>query len=168
MTLTNRPQQRPAVLHRECVWDFPRPPRLERTAARLRVVCAGLTVAETTAGFRVLETSHPPVYYFPPQHVRRELLHPARGQTSCEFKGAACYWDIEVGGRRAALAAWSYPDPTPSYLAIKDCLAFYAGRVDACYVDAERVRAQAGDFYGGWVTAHLVGPFKGGPGTAGW
>ena len=59
----------------ESVWDYPRPPRLEPVAERLRVVFAGRTVAETEAGFRVLETSHPPVYYFPPDSVRRR---PAR------------------------------------------------------------------------------------------
>ena len=54
------------------------------------------------------------------------------------------------------------------YEALRDHLAFYPGRVDAAWMDDERVHAQEGDFYGGWITADLVGPFKGGPGTAGW
>lgn len=153
---------------RESVWDYPRPPRLERALERLRVVLAGVTVADSARGWRVLETSHPPVYYLPPDDVRMDLLQPAPGRSFCEFKGWARYWTLVVGERRAPSAAWSYPDPTPSFAAIADHVAFYASRVDACFVGEERVTAQEGDFYGGWITSRIVGPFKGGPGTAGW
>lgn len=156
------------TLARESVWDYPRPPRLERVAERLRVVLAGVTVADTTGGWRVLETSHPPVYYLPPADVRLDLLRPAPGRSFCEFKGWARYWTIEVEGRLAEAAAWSYPTPATPYAALADHLAFYASRVDGCFVGDERVTAQAGDFYGGWITARIVGPFKGGPSTAGW
>jgi uncharacterized protein (DUF427 family) len=152
----------------ESVWDYPRPPRLEPVPDRLRVVFAGETVAMTTAGWRVLETSHPPVYYFPPQDVRPCLLHRAPGGSWCEFKGRAAYWHLELGGRRAEQAAWSYPDPTTAFAAIAGCLAFYASRVDECWVGDDRVQPQAGDFYGGWITRRVVGPFKGGIGTRGW
>jgi uncharacterized protein (DUF427 family) len=152
----------------ESVWDYPRPPRLEPTAKRLRVVFGGMTLAETTRGLRVLETSHPPVYYFPPADVRMECLVPARGGSFCEWKGMAAYFDVEVGDGRAAKAAWAYPDPTPAFLAIKDHLAFYPHLMDACLVGEERVRPQAGGFYGGWITGDIVGPFKGAPGSAGW
>ena len=152
----------------ESVWDYPRPPRLEPVADRLRVVFAGETVAETTTGFRVLETSHPPVYYIPPSDVRRECLSAESGQSYCEFKGVAQYWSLDVAGRRSELAAWSYPAPTDRFDAIRNYLAFYASRVDECWVGDERVDAQSGDFYGGWITARIVGPFKGGPGTLGW
>jgi hypothetical protein len=47
-------------------------------------------------------------------------------------------------------------------------VAFYPGRMEACYVDDERVQAQPGDFYGGWITNEIVGPFKGGAGSWGW
>jgi len=30
------------------------------------------------------------------------------------------------------------------------------------------VHAQESDFYGGWITSDIEGPFKGGPGTSGW
>ena len=152
----------------ESVWDYPRPPRLERCPARLRVLFAGATIADTTEGYRVLETSHPPVYYIPPQHVAMPLLRPAAGRSFCEFKGIASYWTIEVDGRVSEQAAWSYEQPTPSFAAITAHLAFYASRVDACFVGDEHVAAQEGDFYGGWITARVVGPFKGAPGTRHW
>jgi uncharacterized protein (DUF427 family) len=152
----------------ESVWDYPRPPRLEPTPRRLRVVFAGVVIAETTRGLRLLETSHPPTYYIPPEDIRTEHLRPAPGGSFCEFKGQASYYSVVVGERRADGAAWTYLSPTPGYTAMKGAVAFYASRMDACYVDDERVTPQPGDFYGGWITADVVGPFKGGPGTWGW
>jgi len=152
----------------ESVWDYPRPPRVEPSTRRIRVVLGDVTVADTTRAFRVLETSHPPGYYIPPGDVLSEYLRPSRRRTYCEFKGQASYYDLVVGERVVRDAAWYYPDPAPGYEVIRAHLAFYPGRVDACFVDEERVAAQQGDFYGGWLTADIVGPFKGGPGTAGW
>lgn len=153
----------------ESVWDYPRPPRLERTNKHLRVEFGGIAIAETNSAYRVLETSHPPVYYIPPEDVRMALLQPRAGQQSfCEFKGQATYWDIKTEQGESPAAAWSYPSPTPAFKPIAGYLAFYASRVGACYVDGERVKAQEGDFYGGWITSQIVGPFKGGKGTWGW
>ena len=152
----------------ESVWDYPRPPRVEPSTRRIRVVLGDVTVADTTRAFRVLETSHPPGYYIPPGDVLSEYLRPSRRRTYCEFKGQASYYDLVVGERVVRDAAWYYPDPAPGYEVIRAHLAFYPGRVDACFVDEEQVAAQEGDFYGGWLTADIVGPFKGGPGTAGW
>jgi len=152
----------------ESVWDYPRPPRLEPVADRLRVVFAGLTIADTVRGYRVLETSHPPVYYLPPEDVRVAFLSTAQGQTFCEFKGHARYWTLDAVGKRVEKAAWSYPDPSDAFAPIKEYLAFYASRVEECWVGDERVKAQTGDFYGGWITSHIVGPFKGAQGTLGW
>lgn len=152
----------------ESVWDYPRPPALEPVAEALRVEFAGEVIAATEAGYRVLETSHPPVYYFPPGDMRDEFIEPAEGRSLCEWKGVARYWTVRVGEAVANKAAWSYPQTTESFARIRDYLAFYASRVDACYVGDERVVAQAGDFYGGWVTSKVVGPFKGEPGSRGW
>ncbi len=152
----------------ESVWDYPRPPRLEPVVARLRVIFAGETIADSDGGYRLLETSHPPVYYIAPEDVRRDLLCPASGSSYCEFKGHARYWDLVVGERRSERVAWSYPTPVDRFSQIKDYLAFYAQRVDECWVGKERVRPQAGSFYGGWITSNIVGPFKGEPGTGGW
>jgi uncharacterized protein (DUF427 family) len=152
----------------ESVWDYPRPPRVEDVSKHIQVVFNDFTIADTRAAKRVLETSHPPVYYIPQQDVRMEYLEEVAGGSFCEWKGRARYYTVAVGGRRAERAAWSYPDPRQSYAAIKDHLAFYAGPMDACTVDGERVEPQPGGFYGGWITADIVGPFKGEPGTTGW
>ena len=152
----------------ESVWDYPRPPRVEATGRLLRVVFNGVTVAETRRAQRVLETSHPPVYYVPSRDVVLEYLVEAPGSSWCEWKGQASYYDIVVGQERAERAAWTYHDPSPGYEAIQEHVAFYPGRVDGCYVDGERVMPQPGGFYGGWITEDVVGPFKGGPGTRGW
>jgi uncharacterized protein (DUF427 family) len=126
-------------------------------------------MADSTRALRVLETSHPPTIYVPPGDVTSDLLHAsaARG-TWCEFKGAARYLDAVVGDHRVAAIAWTYADPSPGYGALRDHLAFYPGRADAAWLDDEQVHAQAGDFYGGWITADLTGPFKGAAGTRGW
>jgi uncharacterized protein (DUF427 family) len=158
-------QEKPA---QESVWDYPRPPRLEPCTRRLQVMFAGQVIADTRRGYRVLETSHPPTYYFPPEDVRQAFLAPNAPRTFCEFKGQASYFDLRVQDRHVAEAAWCYPDPTPAFAAIRGYFCFYASRVDACFVDEEPVQAQAGDFYGGWITRDIQGPFKGGPGTAGW
>jgi uncharacterized protein (DUF427 family) len=132
------------------------------------VILAGVTLADTMHGKRVLETSHPPVYYFPAQHVRMQCLVAVSGSSFCEWKGMARYFDAVVAGKRVPRAAWAYPDPMPDFVAITDYLAFYAHLMDACFVGDEQARPQPGSFYGGWITKDIVGPFKGGPGTAGW
>ncbi|MEU9078412.1 DUF427 domain-containing protein [Kitasatospora sp. NPDC004745] len=153
----------------ESVWEYPRPPAVEPVPGRLvEVRFAGMLVASSSRALRVLETSHPPVYYLPPADVATGLLTEGRGVSVCEWKGLARYWDLRVGPRLAPSAAWSYPDPLPGYRALRDFLAFYPGRVDDCTVDGEAVLAQEGDFYGGWITSEITGPFKGGAGTAGW
>ena len=153
---------------RESVWDYPRPPRLEPVGRRVRVVFAGQTVADSSRALRVLETSHPPTYYIPPQDVRGDLLERSARRSFCEFKGEAHYVSLRVGGRVSLDCGWTYPDPTPGFRPLKDHVAFYAGRVDECWVEDERARPQPGGFYGGWVTSDLEGPFKGEPGPEGW
>lgn len=135
---------------------------------RVRVVVGGVALADTTRALRVLETASPPTFYIPPEDVRLDLLVPEPRRTVCEWKGEASYWTIRAGERVVPSAAWSYPRPMPGFEALRDHLAFYAGRVDEAWVDEERVAAQAGDFYGGWVTSEIVGPFKGESGTLGW
>jgi len=152
----------------ESVWDYPRPPRVEPSVRRIRVVVARVTIADSTASWRVLETSHPPVFYIPANDIREDALAPNGGTSWCEFKGRARYWDVVAGDRRTTAAAWSYPEPAPGYEALADHVAFYASLADQCYVDDELVAAQQSDFYGGWITSEITGPFKGGPGTVGW
>ena len=161
---------------RESAWQYPRPPRIEPVAQRIRVVVDGLTIAETTRALRVLETSHPPSYYVPREDVRGDLLSANPRTSFCEFKGRASYVDLHLPGgllasgrqRTIASVAWTYENPAPGYEAIRGHLAFYPSRVDEAWVGDERATAQEGDFYGGWITSRVVGPFKGGPGTGGW
>ncbi len=152
----------------EDVWAYPRPPALQPVARPVRIVFAGVTIADTAAAWRVLETSHPPVYYLPREAFTGCVLERAPGASLCEWKGEAEYWTIRVGARTARRAAWSYPAPEPAFAAIRDHLAVYAGPMDACFVGTEQVTPQPGGFYGGWITSDLKGPFKGAPGSMGW
>ena len=152
----------------ESVWDYPRPPRLERSAKTVEVTLGGVVVASTTRAWRVLETSHPPVFYVPREDVAPGALVATDRTSFCEFKGSADYWTVVGGGETRPDAAWSYARPSRGFEAMAGAVAFYPGRLDRCTVDGEVVRAQAGGFYGGWITDDVVGPFKGEPGTWGW
>ena len=152
----------------ESVWDYPRPPRTEPTSEEILVRLGGELIVRTTAAVRVLETSHPPVYYLPLADFAPGALVPVPDTSFCEFKGTAAYFDVLGGGQRALKAAWTYPDPAAGYRGLAGRVAVYPGAMDSCTVDGEAVRAQEGDFYGGWVTRRITGPFKGAPGTRGW
>jgi uncharacterized protein (DUF427 family) len=134
----------------------------------VRVALSGAVLADSRRALRVLETASPPTYYVPPADVRGDLLAPASGSTLCEWKGLARYWSVRVGDREIARAAWSYPEPFEGFEGLRDHLAFFPGRVDACQLDEEPVRAQPGAYYGGWISSDVVGPFKGEPGTEHW
>ncbi len=152
----------------ESVWDYPRPPRLEPVGKRIRVTFNGVAIADTRRAWRVLETSHPPVYYIPPEDLRRDLLVRTSRSSFCEWKGLARYVTVRVGERSAEAAGWTYPEPTAGFEPIRDHVAFYPAAMDRCTVDGEEARPQPGRFYGGWVTSDVVGPFKGEPGTESW
>lgn len=152
----------------ESVWDYPRPPRVEPTDEHVRVVLGGTVIAETRSALRVLETSHPPTYYLPREAFVPGSLEPAPGASMCEFKGRASYLTVRGGDRAEQGAAWTYPLPQPGFAALAGHIALYPGRMDRVEVDGEAVRPQEGDFYGGWITSRVQGPFKGAPGTRGW
>jgi uncharacterized protein (DUF427 family) len=152
----------------ESVWDYPRPPAVESVEARLQVWFAGVALADTVHGLRVIETSSPPVYYFPQEDVRRDFLTLMIHTTLCEWKGVATYWNVSIRGRRQEAVGWSYPNPEPGYERLKRHFAFYPGLVDECHVGDQKVLPQPGDYYGGWVTSNIVGPFKGTAGTQLW
>jgi uncharacterized protein (DUF427 family) len=154
----------------ESVWDYPRPPRFELCHKQIRIISSGLILADSVRAFRVLETSHPPSYYIPPEDVNLEFLEQNSASSYCEFKGEAAYYDLKNGAKNVA---WFYPNPTKAYAAIAAYLAFYPSRVklqtgDGCFVNDEQVTPQAGNFYGGWITSDIVGPFKGEAGTQSW
>ena len=163
-----RPQRQKPGPGQESVWDYPRPPRVEPVHARVTIEFGGSVIAESTRAVRVLETSHPPAYYLPPEDFVAGSLVPAEGTSFCEFKGRAQYYDVVSGTESAARSSWYYASPSPGFASIAGFVSVYPGRMDRCTVDGETVQAQEGDFYGGWITANIVGPFKGAPGTWGW
>jgi uncharacterized protein (DUF427 family) len=152
----------------EDVWSYPRPPAVEASDELVVVELGGVEVVRTTRAYRVLETSHPPTYYLPLADVTAGALRPAAGHTVCEFKGRADYFDVVGGDRVVPAGAWTYPSPRPGFEQLAGHVALYPGRMDRCTVDGEVVQAQEGDFYGGWITSRVSGPFKGAPGTLGW
>ncbi|MFU8794156.1 MAG: DUF427 domain-containing protein [Dethiobacteria bacterium] len=152
----------------ESVWDYPRPPRVEAFSGLIEVHHGGLVLAKSHRTYRALETSHPPVFYIPPADIEMEMLVKTAKTSMCEFKGMAIYYDLVLPEMQVESVAWSYENPRRGFEEIKDHLAFYPSKVDACYVDGEKVKPQEGDFYGGWITKNIKGPFKGGPGTWGW
>lgn len=167
--MRGRPEPEETEPGQESVWDYPRPPALEQTDRHLVVVHDGQVIAETERGWRVLETSHPPNYYVPSRDVDMSQLERSSARTThCEWKGEALHWDLVVGDDVVEQVAWSYPEPTERYDPLAGALAFYPQRLDEARVDGERVEPQPGDFYGGWITSDVVGPFKGEPGTGHW
>lgn len=155
----------------ESVWDFPRPPRIERVEWRLRAIHQGHVLVDAPWAYRVLETSQPPAYYAAPEFVDRDRLEPSEQRSMCEWKGLARYAHLRLPGGDEPVVhdvGWSYPEPTTAFHRIRDHWAFYAQKLDECYVDDERVLANEGSFYGGWITVNVTGPFKGGPGTMHW
>ncbi|MGV2902948.1 DUF427 domain-containing protein [Microbacterium sp. AGC62] len=152
----------------ESVWDYPRPPRVEPVAERITIRLGGHLIADTRGAVRVLEASHPPVYYLPIVDFVPGALVDAPGASFCEFKGAARYFDVRSGETLRQGAAWNYPHPAPGFEALMDRVAVYAAQMDECTVGEEIAVPQPGGFYGGWVTSSVVGPFKGVPGSLGW
>lgn len=163
-----RPVPLPAGPGQESVWDYPRPPSLVPDDRLVVVVLGGEQVCRSQHALRVLETSHPPVWYLPRSDWLPGALQPATGTSYCEWKGVAHYLTVMGGDRSPERAAWTYPQPVPAYAALEGMVAVYPELMDACSVAGEPVRAQDGGFYGGWVTGEVVGPFKGAPGSTSW
>ncbi len=169
----NFPRERPKYTvppgpGQESVWDYPRPPRVEPSLRHIQVEYADILVADTQRAWRVLETAGPPVYYVPQDDIQMTYLEPALDVTLCEWKGFSQYWTVRVGESVALNAAWSYPEPWKGYESIRDHIAFNAAKMSACYVDDMKVVPQPGEYYGGWITPDIVGPFKGLPGSERW
>jgi uncharacterized protein (DUF427 family) len=158
----------PAGPGQESVWCYPRPPVAQPCASHLKVMHRGVTAAETRRAIRTLETSHPPTYYFPREDVAMYLLRRSQRRSFCEWKGEAVYFDVLIEGRPLCDVAWSYPRPSAGFESLGNHIAFYARSFEGCFIDGERATPQPGGFYGGWITSHVAGPFKGGPGSQLW
>jgi uncharacterized protein (DUF427 family) len=149
----------------ESVWDYPRPPVVKPCGKLVEVKLGDILLARSSRSYRLLETASPPTFYLPHNDVTWDQLVKVPGSSVCEWKGAAQYWGVVVDADTPV--AWSYPRPRARYAALKDYVSFYPGRVQ-CFVAGESVLPQPGRFYGGWITADVVGPFKGDPGTGHW
>jgi uncharacterized protein (DUF427 family) len=150
--------------------NFPRPPLCEPTQRHLEIKWNGHLIASTTSAYWVLETHHPPTYYLPPSALKVPVTANTKS-SFCEWKGRATYYDIANPANPSEVVrsrAWSYDSPTPGFKDINGYLSFYAGPWD-CFVDGEKVEAQPGDFYGGWMTSDIEREaVKGAPGTLFW
>jgi uncharacterized protein (DUF427 family) len=171
--LRTKKRERPANIEKigpgqESVWDYPRPPIIEREDRRIRIEHDGCILVNSIGAYRVLETSSPPVYYMPLDDVQTQYLEPSEHTTLCEWKGIANFWSIRVDDRYVENAAWSYPEPWTGYGDIQHYIGFNAHKVDACFVGSHKVKPQPGKYYGGWITPEVVGPFKGIPGSKQW
>lgn len=168
MRQPHHPEPDPAGPGQESVWDYPRPPVAQQTSRRILIVHKGVTLVDTRAAWRTLETSHPPTYYIPQSDIAMAHLTSNPRRSICEWKGQAVYWDVTIAGERLVDVGWSYPSPTPSFAGIRDHIAFYAAPFDSVTIDGEEVTPQPGGFYGGWITSSEAGPFKGIPGSRFW
>ena len=121
--------------------------RVEPCPRRLRVVFAGEVVADTEHALYLFERGHLPVYYFPRDSVRWDLLRATDTRTTCPRKGEARYWTIEAGGRTSVDAVWAYPEVIPGCPDITDHVAFWWDRVDAWFEEDEEVFVHARDPY---------------------
>jgi uncharacterized protein (DUF427 family) len=112
---------------------------LVRESKRVKVVFAGITIADSASALRVEETGHAPVHYFPEKDVRSDLMRRTDHRTRCPYKGEASYWAIEVPGagevQRSENAVWGYPAPYDEVAGIAGYYAFYPNRVDSISVE---------------------------------
>ncbi len=120
---------------------------VEPTPRHIRVMVGDETIADSKHALLLRETGHLPVYYFPPQDVRADVLEPTDQQTHCPFKGDASYWSIRVGDRLIENAMWGYLDPLPGREDIRGYRAFYWERVDGWYEEDEQVFKHPRDPY---------------------
>jgi uncharacterized protein (DUF427 family) len=106
-----------------------------------------MTIVDSKRVKLLFETGHLPVYYFPVDDVRMDLLEPTDRSTHCPYKGQASYWTVRAGGRMAENAVWGYQDPLPERTDIKGYVAFYWNKMDAWYEEDDEVFVHARDPY---------------------
>ena len=152
----------------ESVWNYPRPPRIEPISDILIIENNQVEIVNSQNALKVMETASPPTYYIPTADIKIEYFQKNSKSSYCEWKGKASYYDFLSDGTIIQSVGWYYNKPKSKYASLKDHVAFYASKFDQCTVGEMKVTSQKGDFYGGWITDNIVGPFKGDPGTLGW
>jgi uncharacterized protein (DUF427 family) len=120
---------------------------LEESPKRVRVVFGGETLADSRRAKLMHEAGLLPIYYFPKEDVRMELLEESDHTTHCPFKGNASYWSVRVGERVAEDAVWGYPEPIDSCPPIAGLVAFYWNKMDEWYEEDEQVFVHPKDPY---------------------
>jgi len=119
----------------------------EDSRRRVRVVWASMTVADSTRVMLFHEFGRLPVFYFPMQDARMDLMEATEQHTFSPLKGEAAYWTLRIGDRVAEHAAWSYPNPLPAGPQLQGYLALYWEQMDAWYEEEQQVFAHARDPY---------------------
>lgn len=120
---------------------------VEPSARWVRAVFNGVTIADSKRTKLLRERGYRPVYYFPAEDVRTDLLEPTDQRTNCSTKGDASYWTIRVGERVSENAVWSYQDPIPEREDIKGYFGFFWVSVDTWHEEAEQIYAHPRDPY---------------------
>jgi uncharacterized protein (DUF427 family) len=131
-------------------FEPPRPGRalyLEPSPKRIRVEVGGEIVADSIHAMMLHESGQQPIYYFPADDVRADLIEPSDRHTHCPKKGDASYYTIRVGDHVVESGAWYYPEPIEGAPPIKDLIAFYFNRMDRWFEEGEEIVAHPRDPY---------------------
>ena len=121
---------------------------MEPTPKRLRVEVGGEVIADSRNAFMLHESGLQPIYYFPPEDVRADVLEPSDRHTHCPKKGDASYYTIRVGDEVVEAGAWYYPDPLPDAPPVlKDKIAFYFDRMGRWLEEGEEIVVHPRDPY---------------------
>jgi uncharacterized protein (DUF427 family) len=114
---------------------------------RIRGIADGETVVDSTSAKLLHATGHLPVYYFPDEDVRSDLLVASETRTTCPYKGEAHYHSLRVGDRVIEDAVWYYPEPVESAPFLAGHMAFYWDKVDEWYAEDEQLFGHPRDPY---------------------
>jgi uncharacterized protein (DUF427 family) len=120
---------------------------LEPTPKRIRVEVGGEVIADSRRALMLQESGLQPVYYFPPQDVRTDVMTPTDRHTHCPKKGEASYYTIQAGGETVENGAWYYPEPLPDAPFLKDLVAFYFDRMGRWLEEDEEIVVHPRDPY---------------------
>ena len=117
-------------------------PRWIASPKRVRAVFAGVPVADSTRA-HLFRGGGPPVYYFPREDVRLDLLAPSGSET--DAIGARALSDVSVGERSAPGAAWEYTETAPDCDFLQGMVSLRWGAMDAWFEENEEVFVHARD-----------------------
>ena len=105
----------------------------------VRVIFGGETIADTKRARLLRESNVLPVYYFPKQDIRTDLLVESQQRTDCPYKGTASYWTARAGNKTAENGVWSYTNPLSDAAVLKDHFAFEWNKMDKWYEEDEEI-----------------------------